>query len=72
MIIWLHLDKLRVEEVSDLHALKEGFGLTLEGKALSWFQTMDTRTYSSFDSLEIGAFTKTGIKHSVRTLITNL
>lgn len=28
---------VRAEEVSDLHVLKEGFGLTLEGKALSWF-----------------------------------
>ena len=65
---------LRAKEVSDLHVLKEGFGLTLEGKALSWFQTLDTSTYSSFDSLEkdfIGAFTKTGIKHSVSTLIIN-
>ena len=55
---------MRAEEVSDLHVLKEGFGLTLEGKALSWFQTLDTSTYSSFESLEkdfIGAFTKTGI-----------
>ena len=65
---------VRAEEVSDPHVLKEGFGLTLEGKALSWFQTLDTSTYSSFDFLEkdfIGAFTKTGIKHSVSTLITN-
>ena len=65
---------VRAEELSDLHVLKEGFGLTLEGKALSWFQTLDTGTYSSFESLEkdfIGAFTKTGIKHSVSTLITN-
>ena len=65
---------VRAEEVSDLHVLKEGFGLTLEGKVLSWFQTLDTSTYSSFESLEkdfIGAFTKTRIKHSVSTLITN-
>ena len=64
---------VRVEEVSDLHVLKEGFGLTLEGKALSWFQTLDTGTYYSFETLErdfIGAFTKTGIKHSVSALIT--
>ena len=56
---------VRAEEVSDLHVLKEGFGLTLEGKALSWFQTLDPSTYSNFESLEkdfIGAFTKTGIK----------
>ena len=28
---------VRAKEVTDLHVLKEGFGLTLEGKALSWF-----------------------------------
>ena len=41
---------------------------------MSWFQTLDTRNYYNFESLEkdfIGAFTKTGIKHSVSTLITN-
>ena len=64
----------RAEEVLDLHVLKEGFGLTLEGKALSWFQTLDIGTYHSLESLEknfIGAFTKIGIKHSVSTLISN-
>ena len=57
----------------DLHVLKEGFGLTLEGKALSWFQTLDTGIYYSFEALEkdfIGYFTKTWIKHSVSALIT--
>ena len=47
--------------------------MTLEGKALSWFQTLDTGTYYSFEALErdfIGAFPKTGIKHSVSALIT--
>ena len=64
---------VRAEEVSNLHVLKGGFGLTLEGKALSWFQTLDIRTYYSFEALErdfIGAFTKIGIKHSVSALIT--
>ena len=64
----------RAEQVLDLYVLKEGFGLTLEGKALSWFQTLDIGTYHSFESLEkdfIGAFTKIGIKHSVSTLISN-
>ena len=28
---------VRAEEVFDLHVLKEGFGLTLEVKALPWF-----------------------------------
>ena len=40
----------RAEEVLDLHVLKEGFGMTLEGKALSWFQTLDTGSYHSFES----------------------
>lgn len=35
---------VRTEEDTDLHILKEGFGLTLEGKELSWFQTLDTST----------------------------
>ena len=64
---------VRVEKVANLHVLKEGFGLTLEGKALSWFQALDRRTYYSFEALEknfIGYFTKTGIKHSVSALIT--
>ena len=28
---------VRAEQISNLHTLVEGFGLTLEGKALSWF-----------------------------------
>ena len=65
---------VRAEEVTDLHVLKEGFGLTLEGKALSWFQTLDTGTYYDFETLKIdfiGVFTKTGIKHSIGSLITD-
>ena len=65
---------VRAEEVTDLHVLKEDFGLTLEGKALSWFQALDTSTYYDMETLEIdfiGAFTKTGIKHSIGSLITN-
>ena len=41
------LQVVRDEEVTDLHVLKEGFGLTLEGKALSWFQTLDIGSYYS-------------------------
>ena len=29
------------EQVKNLHTKVEGFGLTLEGRALSWFQTVD-------------------------------
>lgn len=42
----------RAEEVDDLHCLVEGFGLTLEGKALSWFQTLNPSTYIDFNALE--------------------
>lgn len=35
----------RAEEVYDLHTLVKGFGLTLEGKALSWFQTLDPAAF---------------------------
>lgn len=44
----------------------------MEGKALSWFQTLEPQLYKTFEALEkdfISAFTKTGIKHSVSQLI---
>lgn len=62
----------RAEDVQDLHVLREGFGLTMEGTALSWFQTLDIGSYRSFETLEkefIAAFTKTGIKHNVSNLL---
>ena len=40
---------------------------------MSWFQALDTSTYYDMEALEIdfiGAFTKTGIKHRVSSLIT--
>ena len=40
-----------VEKFHDLRALVEGFGLTMEGRALSWFQTLKTTKYSSFTML---------------------
>ena len=46
----------------------EGFGLTLESKALSWFQTLEPHAYKDFAALErdsIAAFSKMGIKHNV-------
>ncbi len=54
----------RAEQVNDLHTKVEGFGLTLEGRALSWFQTLDPSEYLSFEALEkdfIAAFSKTGL-----------
>ena len=38
--------------MNDLHTKVEGFGLTLEGRALSWFQTLDPSEYLSFEALE--------------------
>ena len=57
----------RVEQVTDLHTMVEGFGLTLEGQALSWFQTLDMFDYPSYEVLEkdfITTFSKTRIKKS--------
>ena len=59
---------VRAEQITDLHTQVEGFGLTLEGKALSWFQTLEPDTFREFEALEndfIAAFSKMGIKHNV-------
>ena len=48
------------------------FGLTLEGKALSWLQNLEPSSFIDFNTLEkdfILAFTKMGIKHNVVALI---
>ena len=37
----------RAEQVTDLHTKVEGFGLTLEEEALSWFQTLNPIDYLS-------------------------
>ncbi len=50
----------------------EGFGLTLEGRELSWFQTLEPTDYYEFKELEkdfISAFAKTGLKHDVLSQI---
>ena len=62
----------RAEQVTDLHTKVEGFGLTLEGRALSWFQTLNPVDYLSYEELErdfIAAFSKTGLKHDVLSQI---
>ena len=43
---------VRAKQVKDLHTQVEGFGLTLEGKALSWFQTLDPTLIESQNELE--------------------
>ena len=57
-----------MEQVNNLHTKVEGFGLTLEGRVLSWFQTLDSSNYPSYEALEkdsIVAFSKTRLKHDV-------
>ena len=52
----------------DLHTKVEGFGLTLEGWVLSWFQMFNLSKYLSYMALEkdfIVAFSKTKLKHDV-------
>ena len=60
------------EQVSDTHTQVEGFGLTLESKALTWFQTLEPASKTSFERLEkdfIGSFSKMGLKHNAVALI---
>ena len=55
--------------MTNLHTKVEGFGLTLERKALSWFQTLKmTQYHPTFDALEkdfVIVFSKMGLKHNV-------
>ena len=58
---------VHVEQVKDIHTQIEGFGLTLEGKALTWFQALEPESKESLSGLEkdfICAFSKMGIKHN--------
>ncbi|MCO5588037.1 hypothetical protein L7F22_041991 [Adiantum nelumboides] len=63
---------LHAEEVDEVHTMVQGFGLTLEGKALRWFQSLGNSMLYDFEVL-IAAFikenTKTGIKHNILTQI---
>ena len=55
-----------------MHTKVEGFGLTLEGRALSWFQTLNMSDYVTCKELErdfIAAFSKIGLKHDVLSQI---
>ena len=59
---------VHAEHVTDRHTHVEGFGLTMEGKALSWFQTLEPHIKASVQALEedfISAFSKMGVKHNV-------
>ena len=53
---------MHAEQVSDTHTQVEGFGLTLESKALTWFQTMEANS-------KVVAFSKMDIKHNAMAQI---
>ena len=63
---------LFAEDVDDVHTMVQGFGLTLEGKALSWFQSLSNSILYDFEVLIIAFIkenTKTRIKHNTLTQI---
>ena len=63
------------KKVIDLHTLVEGFGMMLEGKALSWFQMLQPSHYRSLKDLEkdfIMAFSKFGQKQNGLFLLYDL
>lgn len=50
-----------------MHTMVQGFGLTMEGSALAWFQTLKPSTLYDFETLVkrfIEAYSKIGIKHN--------
>ncbi|RYA39879.1 hypothetical protein DD606_25735 [Enterobacter cloacae complex sp. GF14B] len=58
---------LRAEQITNFHTQYEGFGLTLEGTALTWFQPMNIGGFYDIDHLlrEFAEeFSKRGIKHN--------
>ncbi|MCO5591497.1 hypothetical protein L7F22_045481 [Adiantum nelumboides] len=58
---------LRAEQITDFHTQYEGFGLTLEGTALTWFQPLDPESFPNIDNVlrEFAEeFSKRGIKHN--------
>ena len=63
---------LYAEDVEEMHTMVQGFGLSLEGRALRWFQSLSNAILYDFEVL-VEAFikenTKTGIKHNTLTQI---
>ena len=56
----------RAKQIYDLHTKFEGFGLMLEGWALSWFQMLTLYSYLTYKELEkdfIATFSRTRLKH---------
>ena len=65
---------MAAEGGTDVHTKVHGFGLTLSGSALSWFQMLRPKVLYDFDILVKifkEAHTKIGIKHNTITLILN-
>ena len=53
-----------------MHTMVQGFGLTMEGRALAWFQTLKAFVLYDFEVLVkrfIEAYSKIGIKHNTVT-----
>ena len=58
---------LRAENITDAHIQFEGFGLTLEGIALTWFQPLKREDYVDIEALLqdfVEEFSMRGIKHN--------
>ena len=55
-----------VEGVTDVHTMVQGFGLTMEGRALLWFETLKPSVLYDFETLIkrfIEAYSKIGHKY---------
>ena len=60
------------EGITDVHTMVQGFGLTMMGKALTWFQNLKLAMLYDFATLVkhfIESHTKIGIKHNTYTQI---
>ena len=65
---------INAKNVYEWHTQFEGFGMTLDGAALDWFQDLPKGAYTNLDQLEpdfIKAFSLTSIKHNTITKIYN-
>ena len=57
---------LRAKNITDAHIQLEGFGLTLEGASLTWFQPLKREDYVDIEALLqdfVEEFFMRGIKH---------
>ena len=58
---------IRAKQVDEWHTQFEGFGMTLDGPALDWFQDIPKNAYTNLEEMEkdfIEAFSLTSIKHN--------